>query len=50
MKVLIIEDEIMAQKSLMRALAQNFNDIEITGTATSVKGAVAWLKSSRACF
>lgn len=44
MKVLIIEDEIMAQKSLMRALAQNFNDMEITGTATSVKGAVAWLK------
>ena len=46
MKVLIIEDEIMAQKSLMRALAQNFSDLEVTGTATSVKGAVAWLKDS----
>lgn len=46
MKVLIIEDEIMAQKSLMRALAQNFSDMEVTGTATSVKGAVAWLKDS----
>lgn len=46
MKVLIIEDEIMAQKSLMRALAQNFSDIEVVGTATSVKGAVAWLKET----
>lgn len=46
MKVLIIEDEIMAQKSLMRALAQNFSDIEVVGTATSVKNAVNWLKDS----
>ena len=44
MKVLIIEDEIMAQKSLMRALSQNFADLQVVGTATSVKGAVAWLK------
>lgn len=44
MKAFIIEDEIMAQKSLIRALAQNFPDIEVIGTATSVKGAVAWLK------
>jgi DNA-binding LytR/AlgR family response regulator len=44
MKAFIIEDEIMAQKSLIRALAQNFPDIEIIGTATSVKSAVAWLK------
>lgn len=43
MKAFIIEDEIMAQKSLTRALAQNFPDIEVIGTATSVKGAVAWL-------
>ena len=46
MKVLIVEDEIMAQKSLMRALSQNFPDIEVVGTATSVKGAVAWLKDA----
>ena len=46
MKVLIIEDEIMAQKSLMRALAQNFSDIEVVGTATSVKNAVNRLKDS----
>jgi len=44
MKVLIVEDEIMAQKSLIRALSQNFPDIEVTGTSTSVKGTVAWLK------
>ena len=44
MKAFIIEDEIMAQKSLIRALSQNFSDIEVIGTATSVKGAIAWLK------
>ena len=43
MKAFIIEDEIMAQKSLIRALAQNFPDIEVIGTATSVKSAAAWL-------
>ena len=46
MKAFIIEDEIMAQKSLTRALSQNFPDIEVIGTATSVKGAVAWLKEN----
>ena len=44
MKVLIVEDEIMAQKSLIRALSQNFPDIEVVGSTTSVKGTVAWLK------
>jgi DNA-binding NarL/FixJ family response regulator len=44
MKAFIIEDEIMAQKSLIRVLSQNFSDIEVIGTATSVKGAIAWLK------
>ena len=44
MKVLIIEDEIMAQKSLTRALSQNFPDLEVVGAAASVKSAVAWLK------
>ena len=43
MKVLIVEDEIMAQKSLSRALSQHCPDMEIVGYATSVKGAVAWL-------
>lgn len=44
MKVFIVEDEIMAQKSLTRALEQNFTDMEIVGSATSVKGAVNYLK------
>ena len=35
----------MAQKSLTRALSQNFTDLEVVGTATSVKDAVAWLKN-----
>lgn len=45
MKVLIVEDEIMAQKSLMRSLAQHFPDMEVVGTTASVKGTVAWLKN-----
>ncbi len=44
MKVLIVEDEIMAQKSLTRVLTQNFPDIEIIGYTTSIKSTVAWLK------
>lgn len=43
MKVLIVEDEIMAQRSLMRVLGQHFPDMEIVGTTTSVKSTVAWL-------
>lgn len=45
MKVLIVEDEIMAQKSLTRVLMQNFPDMEITGYTTSVKGTVEWLNT-----
>lgn len=44
MKVLIVEDEMMAQKSLIRSLTQNFPDMEVVGTTNSVKGTVAWLK------
>ncbi len=44
MNVLIVEDEIMAQKSLMRVLTQNFPDIKIIGCTSSVKSTVAWLK------
>ena len=44
MKAFIIEDELMAQKNLTRALTQHFPNIEVIGTATSVNGAVAWLK------
>ena len=45
MKVLIVEDEIMAQKSLTRVLTQNFPDMNILGYTSSVKGTVEWLKS-----
>ena len=46
MKVLIVEDEIMAQKSLTRVLSQNFPDMTIVGTTTSVKGTVEWLNKT----
>jgi len=45
MKVLIVEDEIMAQKSLTRVLTQNFPDMEIIGCTASVKSTVEWLKT-----
>ena len=44
MKILIVEDEIMAQKSLIRILAQNFPDIEVVGTSNSVTSTVKWLQ------
>ena len=43
-KVLIVEDELMAQKSLIRVLAKHFPDMDVIGTTTSVKGTVAWLE------
>lgn len=46
MKAFIVEDEIMAQKSLIRTLNQHFPDLSVAGTATSVTGAVAWLKEN----
>ena len=42
---MIVEDEIMAQKSLTRVLTQNFPDMEIIGSTTSVRGTVEWLKT-----
>ena len=47
MKVLIVEDEIMAQKSLTRILMQNFSDIDIVGYADSIQGTVNWLKDEK---
>ncbi len=44
MKVLIVEDEIMAQKSMTRMLTQNFPDMEIVGCTSSIKSTVAWLQ------
>ena len=43
-KVLIVEDELMAQKSLIRVLSKHFPEMDVIGTTTSVKGTVAWLK------
>ncbi|MBR4755478.1 MAG: response regulator transcription factor [Bacteroidales bacterium] len=44
MKVLIIEDEIMARRSLEKALGKVFPDIEVVGECGSVKESVSWLK------
>lgn len=46
MKAFIVEDEIIAQKSLARLLSQNFPDMEVVGTAASVKDTVEWLRSN----
>ncbi len=45
MNVLIVEDELMAQKSLTRVLTQNFPDMNIVGYTTSIKNTVAWMKT-----
>ena len=45
MRVLIIEDEIMARRSLERTLASNFPDIEIVAELGSVRESVEWLKN-----
>lgn len=44
MKVLVIEDELPAQKELARLLKKNFPQTEIAGTATSIKESVEWLE------
>jgi DNA-binding LytR/AlgR family response regulator len=43
MNVLIVEDEVMAQKSLARVLTRNFPDFNIVGYTDSVKGTIEWL-------
>lgn len=44
MKVFIVEDELPAQINLRRELEQDFDDIDIIGTAGSVEAAVEWLR------
>ena len=44
MRVLIIEDEIMARRNLERALENNFPDLEVIAELGSVRESVAWLK------
>ena len=45
MRVLIVEDEVMAQQSLARSLRQEFSDMRIIGTAGSVREAVDLLRT-----
>lgn len=47
MKVLIVEDEIMAQKSLVRMLERLFPEIQVVGLCGSVNDTVQWLSDSQ---
>ncbi len=47
MRVLIVEDEIMARQSLARILRQEFSDLRIVGTAGSVRETVDWLRAGK---
>ena len=44
MRSLIIEDEPLARRRLVKLLNDNFKDIEIVGQENSVAGSIAWLK------
>ena len=48
LKVLIVEDEPMAQANLSRTLQKYYPDLEIIGTTSSVSGTVEWLKGHSA--
>lgn len=41
MKILIVEDELLAQEELIRLLKKNFSGVEIIGTLVSVEESVA---------
>lgn len=45
MKVLIVEDEPMAQANLCRTLLKYYSDIEVVGMTGSVSETVAWLRT-----
>lgn len=45
MKALIVEDEVLAQQTLKRALSRNFNDIEVVAVTESVKDTLAWIRT-----
>ena len=47
MKVLIIEDEPLAQDELQRIILKHFSDINIIGVADSVKESVDWLSKNQ---
>lgn len=44
MKVLIVEDELLAEQTLRRALFRNFRDVEVIGVTRSVKSTVEWIQ------
>lgn len=48
MRALIVEDEITAQKSLIRLLAQNFPEIDVVARKLSVKDTIEWLSENEA--
>ena len=43
--VLIIEDELPAQANLRRALEKRFEELDIVGLQSSVRGTVEWLQN-----
>lgn len=45
MKVLIVEDEQLAQTNLRNMIMRQFRDLEIVGMVSSVKSAVQWLSN-----
>lgn len=46
MKALVIEDELMAQKNLIKILAERFPEINVIGKCASVKSSIEWLKEN----
>lgn len=45
MRVLIVEDEPMAQQNLVRTLTQHYPDLQIVGATGSVRETVEWLRT-----
>ena len=43
MKALIVEDELLARNNLRNIIMKQFDDIEIVGMLSSVKGTIEWL-------
>lgn len=48
MKILIVEDEDLAVKKLMRTLASVDNSLEVAGVTDSISGTVEWLQNNDA--
>lgn len=48
MKVLIVEDEILAQEELVRIMNKNFPQMQIAGILSSVEESVRWLNENEA--